>query len=72
MACIRCGSKEFEEFVFVLGGKCSLKDFLKGVAWEDSLREITPGMSWRRDGELGRKVRKAKVNLNSDREALLE
>lgn len=48
------------------------EDFLKGVAWEDGLREIPPGVSWRMDGELGKEVRKAKVNLNSDREALLE
>lgn len=48
------------------------EDFLKGVAWEDGLREITLGVPWRMDGELGEKVRKAKVNLNSDPEALLE
>lgn len=48
------------------------EDFLKGVAWEDGLRENTPGVPWRMDGELGKKVRKAKVNLNSDPEALLE
>lgn len=35
-------------------------------------REITSGVSWRMAGELEKKVRKAKVNLNSDPEALLE
>lgn len=52
MACIRCDS---EEFVFVLEGKCSSEDFLKGVAWEDGLREITPGVSWRRMESWGRR-----------------